>query len=668
MPVFRKIEFAANMGDQSMQRLALGVGLAAFLVVTSGRAQEQPPASEKKPLTPESFLDLRNIQDPHFSPDATRIAFVVSEPSKTDKPTKHIWSYDRRSSVTRQLTYSDKSETSPRWSPDGKTLAFLSNRGGDDQQIYLLRMDGGEAAALTKAKENVSAFAWSPDGQTIAFIAPEPKTEAEEKKEKDKNDAKVVDKDDKHEALKIVNLTSRAERSLTEPTWKVEELQWLPDGLSIVVIATNRPAVDQHTNRVYSIIIKDGKMEELVAPRGPFSNLRLTPDGKLLGFIGAPQDGPQPHDILIVPREGGAPRNLSGASLDRQILDYQFAKDASVVAVYADGFHNKFGRYIRDGERKDLEPLPVNPGQFDISPGGELAFTGETMTAMEELWLRDADGKAQQLTHFNDLWKGYGLVAPEFYTYKSFDGMEIGAAVLKPAGYDGKSKLPLVVLVHGGPTYRWDDSIEAWGQLLASKGYAVLYPNIRGSIGYGEKFVEMNRADWGGADFKDVMWGVSDLITKGIADPERLGIGGWSYGGYMAEWAVTQTTQFKAAVCGAGMSNLISEFGTEEGSAYDEWFWGVPYEKPEGFLNSSPFLYVKNAKTPILILQGEADTTDPMGQSLELYRGLKHYGVDAELVVFPRELHSFQEARHLVDMQNRVTQWFDKYLGKKEAK
>jgi dipeptidyl aminopeptidase/acylaminoacyl peptidase len=240
--------------------------------------------------------------------------------------------------------------------------------------------------------------------------------------------------------------------------------------------------------------------------------------------------------------------------------------------------------------------------------------------------------------------------------------VEIEAALLKPAGYDDKSKVPTIVLVHGGPTGNWRDAVDIWGQLLVARGYAVLYPNVRGSVGYGEKFMEMNRADWGGGDFKDVIAGVEDLITKGIADPKRLGIGGWSYGGYMAEWAVTQTDLFKAAVSGAGMANLISEFGTEKGSAEDEWFFGTPYEHPERFLNSSPFLYVKNAKTPTLILQGEADPIDPIGQSQELYHGLKRYGVETDLVLYPREPHGLQEAKHRVDMQTRMLAWFDKYL------
>jgi dipeptidyl aminopeptidase/acylaminoacyl peptidase len=190
----------------------------------------------------------------------------------------------------------------------------------------------------------------------------------------------------------------------------------------------------------------------------------------------------------------------------------------------------------------------------------------------------------------------------------------------------------------------------------------VFYPNIRGSVGYGQKFVETNKADWGGGDYKDVMAGVHDLVTRGIADPNRLGIGGWSYGGYMAEWAITQTNEFKVAVSGAGMANLISEFGMEDHPAGDEWFFGTPWESPDKFLNSSPFVHFKDAKTPTLILQGDADTIDPLGQSQELYRGLKRYGVETELVVYPREPHGFHEEKHLLDRLNRILAWYDKFL------
>ncbi len=623
-------------------------------------AQEKTAVIEKRSLTPETFLELRNLRDPQFSPDGSRVAFVVSDPLTGEKRTQHIWLYDKTDNTARQLTFSAKSESWPRWSPDGKTLAFLSSR-GDEQHIYLLRMAGGEGVPLTKGKAGVSAFAWSPDGKSIAFIAPDPKSDADEKKQKDKDDARVVDKDDKQPRLRLIDLATKSERALTPESWKIESLAWMPDGQSIVVEATSKPASDQFVNGVYTVWLRGG-MEELRAPHGPIGDVKVSPSGKLVSFAGAREDGPDPHDLWLMGSDGSAPRNLTGASLDRAIEGYHWTKEGELYLVYAEGFRNKLASYTGNAERKDLPDPPVNPGEFAVSSTGEIAFVGQSATAPQELWFRNAQGEAHQVTHLNDALKSLGLITPEFYKYKSFDGVQIEAALLRPSGYDAKSKLPTVILVHGGPTGNWRDSVEAWGQLLVARGYLVMYPNVRGSTGYGEKFVEMNRADWGGGDFKDVMAGVDDLVAKGFADPARLGIGGWSYGGYMSEWGVTQTDRFKAAVSGAGMANLISEFGTENGPAYDEWFFGTPYEHPERFLNSSPFIYIKNAKTPTLILQGEADPVDPIGQSQELYRGLKRYGVDAELVLYPREPHGFQEAKHRTDVLTRMLAWFDKYL------
>ncbi len=642
-------------------KVALACGVLACSA-SAGWGQENGGTPGKKPLTPASFLEWRDVQDPQFSPDATRVAFVVSDPPKSEKRTRHIWLYDKSGNMARQFTYSEKSESSPRWSPDGKELAFLSDRGGDEEQIFVLRSEFGEAAAVTKEKAGVTAFEWSPDGQTIAYLAPDPKSAAQEKKEKEKDDARVADKDERHARLRLLHLNSHESRALTDPHWEVKELAWLPDGQSIAIIASNRPASDQYTDRIYLVNTEDGRTKQLLAPSGPVQGLRASPNGTTLSFLGCREDGPDAHDLFLLPVIAGAARNLTGASLDRQIMQHHWAKGGWLIAVYADGFASRFAGYNSEGEKKESGRLPTNPNEFSVAATGEIAFVGWNSTAMPELWLRDIKGDAQPVSHLNDGLKEFAVAAPEFYKYKSLDGLEIEAALLKPAGYDGKTKLPLVVRVHGGPTSRWRDSIDSWGQVLAARGYAVLYPNVRGSIGYGQKFTEMNRADWGGGDFKDVMAGVDDLIAKGIADPERLGIGGWSYGGYMAAWAVTQTTRFKAAVSGAGMSDLISEFGTEKESAGDEWFWGTPYEKPEGFLNGSPILYVKNVKTPTLILHGEADTTDPPGQSQEFYRGLKHYGVASELVMYPREPHNFREPKHRVDMLTRMVDWFGRYL------
>ena len=630
-----------------------------------------------KALTPEGSLNLRTMADLQFSRGGATLAFVVRDPAKGTGRLRHIWIYDMASEAARQVTFSAKSELSPRWSPEppaspgsterrktGSQLAFLSDREEGQQQIFLMSMNGGEGRAITKGKRSVKAFEWSPDGKTIAFLAPDAKTEEEEKKEKDKDDAKVVDKDDKHARLWILDVATGEARALTKPNWNFDELAWLPAGDRVVVKGTNRPESDEYTERIFTVQVADGTMKQLVKPLGPFGEMRVSPDGKTISYVGPREDGPEPHDLMLLPVAAHAARNLTGASLDRPVQDYHWAKDGSVALVAANGFSNLLVTYSADGARHDLSAAPGPAGSMALTASGEIAFVSQGATRPQEIFVWDQKSAPRQVTHLNDSWKQYALSEPEFYQYKSFDGMEIQAALLKPQGADAKTKLPLIALIHGGPTGRWADSIETWGQLLTTHGYAVFYPNIRGSVGYGQKFVEANRGDWGGGDFKDVMAGVEDLVKRGVADPERLGIGGWSYGGYMAEWAITQTNVFKAAVSGAGMANLISEFGTEDHPAGDEWFYGVPWEQPEGFLNSSPFVHLKKAKTPTLVLQGDADTVDPLGQSQELYRGLKRYGVQAELVVYPREPHGFREEKHLVDRLERILAWYDKYLKK----
>jgi len=395
-------------------------------------------------------------------------------------------------------------------------------------------------------------------------------------------------------------------------------------------------------------------MVRLLTPRGPFGDIEVSPSGENISFIGSREDGPGPHDLWILPV------GLTTGNLDRVVFAYRWTKDRSLVLLAADGFTSWFA-IMQPARAKILRfPIPClllsrsttptpSPSRAKISPSRRKSGS-----------LPRASGPNNFLDSTNP--STLQPSKPDLYKYKSFDGLEIEAALVKPSNYDGKSKLPIIALIHGGPTGAWESSIEAWGQLLVTRGYAMFYPNIRGSIGYGEKFIESNRADWGGGDFKDVMAGIDDLVAKQIADPDRLGIGGWSYGGYMSEWAITQTLRFKAAVSGAGMTNFISEYGTEQHPSYDEWFWSVPYEKTTGFLNSSPFLHLKKTKTPTLILQGDADTVDPLGQSQELYRGLKRYRVETELVVYPREPHGFHDEKHLIDRLNRIIAWYDKFL------
>src|SRR6266849_3461655 len=260
---------------------------ALFTIVILARplfAQEVPKADSAKLLTPETSINLRAISDLQFSPDGTRLALVVSEPPKGERRARHIWLYDQQSGGIRQFTYSAKTEISPRWSPDGKQIAFLSNR-ADDQQIYVMRADGGEPTALTKGKRSVQSFAWSPDGKQISFLAPDAKTEAEEKKEKDKDDAHVADKEDKRARLWLLTLAT-------------SEAEWHPSGTGLMLSATDHPESDQNTNRIFSFRLSDNSLTQVLAPRGPFGNFRIAPDGKTMAFIGCRVVGPVPLDLM----------------------------------------------------------------------------------------------------------------------------------------------------------------------------------------------------------------------------------------------------------------------------------------------------------------------------------------------------------------------------------
>jgi dipeptidyl aminopeptidase/acylaminoacyl peptidase len=642
-----------------MSLCSRGVFCGVFLLLTILPGFGQ--TSEVKKLTPEQLIATRTIRELEWSPDGSRLAFTVSEPPKGAGRLKHLWVYETSTGRVRQFTFSEKSEEHPRWSPDGKTLAFLSDR-EESKHIFLIPADGGEAHILTGGKRAIQSFEWSPDGKSIAFLASEPKNEADEKKEKDKDDARVVDREDKRVHLSLVEVPSGKLREIIGSPWQFDELQWFPSGDSLLVSATDHPESDQDTNRIFKVNLADGKMQLITAPKASYGEIRVVPGGKSISYIGCREDGPAPHDLYLLGPNGGQPRNLTAKTLDRPVEKFEWQAGGDGLAITSQGFRHRLQTIDAEGKATILLSPPGSVWDAQASKTGAIAFVSESFTQPEELWLSDSKNPPRRVSELNATAAKLPVVSPEFIHYKTFDGREIEGALLKPKDSDGKSKLATVLLIHGGPTGNWTDHFDPWGQLLVSAGYAVFYPNVRGSTGYGYDFMVLNRADWGGGDFKDVMAAADDLVARGIADPERLGIAGWSYGGYMAEWAITQTNRFKAAVSGAGMADLATEYGTEEHPSYDEWFYGLPYEKPEGFVRSSPITHIKNAKTPTLILQGEADTVDPLSQSQMLYRALKRYGVPAELVQYPREPHGLHEEKHLSDRLRRLVDWFEKYM------
>jgi dipeptidyl aminopeptidase/acylaminoacyl peptidase len=619
-------------------------------------------SSQKKPLTPELTLQRYNLSDLQLSPDGNNIAFVLSHPVEGDKYKRNIWILNTAKKELRPFTTSEKSDSRPRWSPDGKTLAFLSSR-QEKMQIYLIPFDGGEARALTEGKTDVDSFEWSPDGRHIAFLSPRPDTQEEEKMKKEKNDARVIDQDVRNPRLSIIDIETRKIRKLTEEKWRISNFLWMPDGKQIIISATDHPQPELFTDKIYSLEVQNGEMKKIIQPEGPFGSIKVSPEGTTLSFTGSGADGPTSHDLFLVSLSGGKPRNITASSIDRPIYSYIWQKNGLILALAATGYTRTFYSISQDGKIKKQRKFEVQPGSFAASQK-LLAFVGETSVQAPELWISAGEGPVEKVSHFNEIWDDVDLIKPEVFTYKSFDGVDIEAALLKPAASREGARVPLVVLIHGGPTGVWSDRFNSWGQLLADRGFAVFCPNIRGSVGYGYEFMIMNRRDWGGADFKDVIAGVDYLVRQGIADPDRLGIGGWSYGGYMAAWAVTQTDRFKASVSGAPMTDLALEYGAESNSinAYDTWFMGTPYENLDLFIERSPMTYVKNVKTPTLILCGENDSTDPIAQCYQFHRGLKRYGVETDFVVYPREGHGIREEKHRIDVLNRMVDWFEKYV------
>lgn len=607
-------------------------------------------------FTAERAVKFRRAGDLHFSPDGSSLVCVISEMSG-GAIQSHIWVLHIGHGELRQITFSQESERSPKWSPNG-SLAFLSNRTGS-MQVYVMSADGGEARAVTASESGVNSFQWSPDGRQISFLAREPTS----KQKQDGHDEKIADSEKDLARLWIVDLDSGKVRQVTTGAWRIEEFDWLSAD-RIIAIATDHPSAEVLTEAIYEISVTDGRTVLIDQPNQPFTKLSVAPGRKHFTFRSTRTGGPEPYDLFLQLVNGGSAKDVT-SSIDRAVLESQWQDGTTTWVRVADGFRNRIFRIDSHGVVEAID-LPYSAGSFDVAPDGTLGFVGMGFNRLPEIFLRRTDGEISQVSHLQEGWDGIRLIDPEILRFKSFDRTQVEAALFKPADKTKGEKLPLVLLVHGGPAgnfsadYYWFNS---WPQLLAARGYQVLLVNPRGSTGYGEKFLKANRADWGGGDFKDLMVALDTVVARGETDLHRIGIGGWSYGGEMTEWAITQTSRFKAAVAGGGVFDQTAEFESEEIPDPDEWYLGTPWEQPAVFARNSPSTYIRKAKTPTLILHGEDDDTNPVSQSQALYRALKRYGVETQLVVYPGETHLPRQEKHQIDVLERMVDWFDRHLN-----
>jgi len=633
-------------------------------------------------ITPEDVLSIRELRQLQLSPDGKQVAFRVREPTDPKLPqaprVTNIWVVSTDGKQPAHPLMPDlKNADTPRWSPDGRCLAFLSDHGNSDvdgpvtNQIYLRRMDSGQTERLTSVPGGVEDFAWSPDGMMIAFVARDQPTVQELEKQSAGDDAIEVDHDFKNSKLWVVNLSDRRAVQVTKQDFEIKEFAWSPRGdeIALVVARSQRPEDSLLFSLVVVSRLTGVVLRTLSKNAAPISGLlRWSPDGALVTFLEGPPTKDFASWLAVVPANGGPVRPLT-KNYSGTVLAAEWTPDSKrLLAQSIEGTREALLSIdIATGVERKLADVIQTIWEYSFSTNGDsIAYTAQTTESPSDIWVWTKDAQPRKITDFNPQTRSWPLGRVREVEWKNTrDGLTRRGVIITPPGYKAGTPYPTIVNTHPGDTAWWiglHAKWWAWGHVLASRGYVVFLPNTRGVNGEGPR-LHATIANWGGMAFQDLMDGVDYLVQQKIADPNRLGIGGWSNGGFMTEYAITRTTRFKAAVAQAGHSDFFSLYGTSSIRAGMRAFTpNSPYYNRQKYDAASPITFVRNCRTPTLLIHGINDGGVPVGQAYEFYTGLKDVGVETEMVVYPREGHSLQEYGHQLDVQKRVIAWFDKHL------
>ncbi len=649
-------------------------------------------AQARRPLEPDDIFELKTVADPRISPDGAWIAYTVTTlDRKEDAADTDIYMVSTSGGDPIRLTTSKKPETSPRWSPDGRYLAFLSARDGKKAQVYLLDRRGGEAQQLTDYKTGASAIAWSPDGSKLALLVtdPDPNEPNPDADEKDKQPRPHVitrlqfmrDGDgylnDIKRHIHVFDVATKTDVQLTTDKFDDGAPVWSPDGKLIAFSANRTDNPDANDNSDIFVIepVKGAAPRRLTTYSGADASPVFSPDGNAIAYI---QNGDSKdiwyatNNVAIVPVSGGEPKILT-TGLDRNVRSLRFTPGGENIQFLLETGGNVHlaqvpaagGRIVRtiEGEREIAA--------YDIAKTGDLAILLSTPDTPNEVFVSKAApaGEPVRLTHVNDAFLSkIDLGRVERFKAKSADGTMIDAFLTRPPrSAAGSGKLPTILRIHGGPVAQFSTGFELEWQMLAAQGFAVVAANPRGSSGYGRDFSRAIWADWGNKDYDDVMAAVDAAIAMGVADPDRLGVGGWSYGGILTDHVISKTNRFKAAISGASEFNYLANYGTDHYQRQWEAELGLPWQNAQAWMRISPFFRLDRIVTPTLVMGGDADMNVPILGGEQLYQGLKRLGRDTELVIYPGETHSIRRPSFQKDRYERYIAWYAKYLRPKAA-
>lgn len=642
---------------------------------------------------------MKLVNDPQISPDGSQVVFTVTElDEKENRYRSALWlvgiSGDDES---RRLTSGMHRDGQPRWSPDGRHIAFTSDRNDDDGgkgQLWLLPVSGGEAARLTCRAEPIEEYAWSPDSRWIACVS---KVQYRHPDDDPDSDVKVIRTvrfrydgegylEDKYRQIFVIDAHNGDARQITEGQFEHQHPAWSPSGHEIAFSSNRDEGWEfSRVRDIHAVRPNGNAIRRITDGTGAWSHPSWSPDATQIACFGARrlESDSARAEIFIVPAGGGSPVSLT-SDFDRNMRDGTTADVVSYVtrpplwdaegrtvsAVFSDQGSVQMARVSApDGELQALTSGRHRIAAPAVVPGGGYVVAMTDMTQPGELYAMDAEGRSiRQLTHFNDDWLATTERSDaEPFWVESADGTPIHGWIMKPIGFEPGTTYPMLLEIHGGPFGMYGESMMHEFQLLAVHGYVVLFTNPRGSTGYGDEFAGQLYRAWGKNDFPDLMAAVDWAIEQGYVDENRLGVLGGSYGGFMTNWVITHTTRFKAAITQRTVSNMYSTFGADDifYASSKQTIGADPWDDPDIYWELSPISYVDRIETPLLIEVQEEDWRCPPEQSEQLFTALKQQGKVAEMVRYPDESHGMSrtgQPRHRVERLRHILDWFDRHV------